>query len=280
MANGRMRSVALPDGRALPVLGLGTWKMGEDRGRAADEVRVVQRALELGISLLDTAEIYASGGSERVVGEAIRGRRDTVFLVTKVAPSNATRRGTIRACEGSLKRLGTEVIDLYLLHWIGGTPVGETIDAFETLKAEGKIRAWGVSNFDTEDMEAIPAGAECCANQVLYNPQSRGIEFGLLPYCQSRGVAVMAYTPLGQSDRVLNHATIAAIAKSHGATPAQVALAWGLRQPGVVTIPKTATLARLEENLGAVTLSLTEADLADIDRAFPPPRAKRSLEMI
>jgi diketogulonate reductase-like aldo/keto reductase len=280
MADGRMRSVTLADGRAIPVLGLGTWKMGEDRACAAEEVRVVQRALELGISLIDTAEIYASGGSERVVGEAIRGHRDKVFLVTKVAPSNATRRGTIRACEGSLKRLGTEVIDLYLLHWIGGTPVAETIDAFETLKADGKIRAWGVSNFDTDDMEAIPAGAECCANQVLYNPQSRGIEFGLLPYCQSRGVAVMAYTPLGQSDRVLKNASIAGIAKRHGATPAQVALAWGIRHPGVVTIPKTAKLARVEENLGAVALSLTEADLADIDRAFPPPRAKRSLEMI
>jgi diketogulonate reductase-like aldo/keto reductase len=275
-----MKSARLPDGRDLPVLGLGTWKMGEDRARAADEVRVVQRALELGISLIDTAEIYASGGSERVVGEAIHGRRDQVFLVTKVAPSNASRRGTIRACEGSLKRLGTEVIDLYLLHWIGGTPVAETIEAFETLKAAGKIRAWGVSNFDTDDMEAIPADAQCAANQVLYNPQSRGIEFNLLPYCHAHGIPVMAYTPLGQSGRVLKHAAILEIAERHGATPAQVALAWSIRQPGVVTIPKTATLARVEENLGAVNLTLTEADLADIDRAFPPPRAKRPLEMI
>src|ERR1700761_69192 len=166
-----MRTVGLPGGQVMPVLGLGTWKMGEDRGRAAEEVRVVQRALDLGISLIDTAEIYASGGSERGVGEAMQGRRDRVFLVTKVAPSNASRRGTVRACEGSLKRLGTEVIDLYLLHWIGGTPVSETIEAFESLKAAGKIRAWGVSNFDTDDMEAIPDGAECSANQVLYNPQ-------------------------------------------------------------------------------------------------------------
>jgi len=241
---------------------------------------VVRRALDLGISLLDTAEIYASGGSERVVGEAIQGRRDSVFLVTKVAPSNASRRGTVRACEGSLKRLGTEVIDLYLLHWIGGTPVAETIEAFESLMAAGKIRAWGVSNFDTDDMEAMPAGAECSANQVLYNPQSRGIEFSLIPYCQSHAVPVMAYTPLGQSGRVLKNAVIAEIAKRHGATPAQVALAWGIRHPGVVTIPKTATLARVEENLGAVDLTLTEADLAEIDKAFPPPRAKRGLEMI
>jgi diketogulonate reductase-like aldo/keto reductase len=264
----------------MPVLGLGTWKMGEDRARAAEEVRVVTRALDLGISLLDTAEIYASGGSERVVGEAMKGRRDTVFLVTKVAPSNASRRGTIRACEASLKRLGTEVIDLYLLHWIGGTPIGETIEAFETLKADGKIRAWGVSNFDTDDMEAMPAGAECCANQVLYNPQSRGIEFNLIPYCQAHNVPVMAYTPLGQSGRVLKNAAIAGIAKRHGATPAQVALAWSIRLPGVVTIPKTATLARIEENLGAATLTLTDADLSEIDQAFPPPRTKRGLEMI
>jgi diketogulonate reductase-like aldo/keto reductase len=275
-----MRTVGLPGGQVMPVLGLGTWKMGEDRGRAAEEVRVVQRALDLGISLIDTAEIYASGGSERVVGEAMQGRRDRVFLVTKVAPSNASRRGTVRACEGSLKRLGTEVIDLYLLHWIGGTPVSETIEAFESLKAAGKIRAWGVSNFDTDDMEAIPDGAECSANQVLYNPQSRGIEFSSIPYCQSHAVPVMAYTPLGQSGRVLKNAVIAEIAKRLGATPAQVALAWGIRHPGVVTIPKTATLARVEENLGAADLTLTEADLAEIDKAFPPPRAKRGLEMI
>jgi len=280
MATGALRSVTLPDGQELPVLGLGTWKMGETAARAADEVRVIRRALDLGISLLDTAEIYASGGSEQVVGEAIRGRRDEVFLVTKVAPRNASRRGTIRACEASLKRLGTDVIDLYLLHWIGGTPVAETINAFEALKADGKIRAWGVSNFDTADMEAMPAGAQCAANQVLYNPESRGIEFSLLPYCQTQGVAVMAYTPLGQSGRVLENAAIAEIAKRHKATPAQVALAWGIRHSGVVTIPKTATLARVEENLGAVNLTLTEADLAEIDYAFPPPRTKRSLEMI
>jgi diketogulonate reductase-like aldo/keto reductase len=275
-----MRSVPLPDGRDLPVLGLGTWKMGEDRARAADEVRVVRHALDIGISLLDTAEIYANGGSERIVGEAIAGRRDQVFLVTKVAPSNASRQGTIRACEASLKRLGTEVIDLYLLHWIGGTPVAQTIDAFERLRADGKIRAWGVSNFDTADMEHMPAGAECSANQVLYNPQSRGIEFSLLPFCQSRGIPIMAYTPLGQSGRVLKNAAIAAVAERHGATPAQVALAWGIRHPGVVTIPKTVTLARVDENLGALDLTLTEADLREIDEAFPPPRTKRSLEMI
>jgi diketogulonate reductase-like aldo/keto reductase len=275
-----MREVSLPDGRSMPVLGLGTWKMGEDRHRVAEEVRVVQRALDLGISLIDSAEIYANGKSEQVVGQAIAGRRDRVFLVTKVAPSNASRRGTIRACEASLKRLGTDVIDLYLLHWIGGTPVTETIAAFETLKKDGKIRAWGLSNFDTDDMELMPVGAECCANQVLYNPQSRGIEFSLLPFCQARGIPIMAYTPLGQSGRVLENAAIVEIAHRHKATPAQVALAWGLRNPGVVTIPKTANLARVEENLGAASLTLTAADLLEIDRAFPPPRTKRALEMI
>ena len=275
-----MRNVRLPDGRAMPVMGLGTWKMGEDRARAAEEADVVRRALDLGITLIDTAEIYANGGSERVVGAAIKGRRDSVFLVTKVAPSHATRQGTIRACEASLKRLGTEVIDLYLLHWPGGTPLRDTIAGFESLQAEGKIKAWGVSNFDIADMEDMPETAQCSANQVLYNPQSRGIEFSLLPYCQDHGIPVMAYTPLGQSGRVLKNAAIAAIAARHHATPAQVALAWGIRHPGVVTIPKTATLARLDENLGAVSLELTEADLREIDQAFPPPRMKRGLEMI
>ena len=280
MESRQLRDVSLPDGRKIPVLGLGTWKMGEDGARSAGEVAVIQRALDIGISLIDTAEIYGAGGSEQLVGQAIQGRRDKVFLVTKVAPRNASRRGTVRACESSLKRLGTEVIDLYLLHWIGGTPVAETIEAFETLKASGKIRGWGVSNFDRDDMEAMPPGVQCCANQVLYNPQSRGIEFDLIPYCQERGVPIMAYTPLGQSGRVLNNSTVARIAERHGATPAQVALAWSIRHPGVVTIPKTATLARLEENLGAVELTLTGEDLAEIDEAFPPPRIKRSLEMI
>lgn len=275
-----MKSTALPDGRDLPILGLGTWRMGDDARRAAEEVRVVQRALDLGLSLIDTAEIYANGGAERIVGEAIKGRRDQAFIVSKVAPSHASRQGVVRACEASLKHLGTETIDLYLLHWRGGTPLRETIDAFEALQAAGKIRAWGVSNFDVDDMEDMPVGAQCSANQVLYNPQSRGIEYSLLPYCQSHHIPIMAYTPLGQSGRVLQNAAIAAIAARHHATPAQVALAWGIRHPGVVTIPKTATLARLEENLGALSLTLTEADLREIDQAFPPPRQKTVLDMI
>jgi diketogulonate reductase-like aldo/keto reductase len=240
----------------------------------------VQKALDLGISLIDTAEIYANGGSERVVGEAIRGRREQAFVVSKVSPSHASGKGTIGACEGSLARLGIETLDLYLLHWRGRVPPAETVEAFERLRQHGKIRAWGVSNFDVDDLEDIPNLTECSANQVLYNPQSRGIEHSLLPFCQSHNIPIMAYTPLGQSGVVLNNPAISAIARRHNATPAQVTLAWGIRHPGVVTIPKTATLARVEENLGAVALHLTEEDLSEIDRAFPPPRRKQPLEML
>lgn len=275
-----MKTIAMPDGRAFPVMGLGTWHFGDDKRTASNEVRVIQRALELGITLIDTAEIYGQGGSERVVGDAIRDRRDGLFLVSKVAPSHADRDGTRRACEASLKRLGTDHLDLYLLHWRGGVPLAETITAFEQLKADGKIRAWGVSNFDVEDMEDIPPGAQCSANQVLYNPQSRGIEFSLLSYCQSRTIPIMAYTPFGQSGRVLRHPAIGAVAKRHDATPGQVVLAWGIRHSGVVTIPKTATYERVEENLGALKIALTDTDLAEIDQAFPPPRRKRALEML
>lgn len=275
-----MREIAVPNGRAMPVMGLGTWRFGEDRAAQAEEVRVIQRAIDLGVTLIDTAEIYGQGGSERVVGEAIRGRRDGLFLVSKVAPSHADAAGTRRACEASLKRLGTDYLDLYLLHWRGGVPVEETVTAFEELRREGKIRAWGVSNFDVADMEDIPTGVRCSANQVLYNPQSRGIEFSLLPYCQSRHIPIMAYTPFGQSGRVLRHPAIIRVAERHRATPGQVTLAWGLRHSGVATIPKTATLARVEENLGALALTLDAADLAEIDQAFPPPRRKRALEML
>jgi diketogulonate reductase-like aldo/keto reductase len=275
-----IRAVALRDKREVPALGLGTWRMGDDTRRRAEELRVIQRSIDLGMSLIDTAEIYGDGKSERLVGEAIAGRRDEVFLVTKVAPSHATRDGTIRACEASLKRLGTEAVDLYLLHWIGGTPVEETIAGFEKLRADGKIRGWGVSNFDTSDIARLPKNAVCLADQVLYNPQSRGVEFSLLPECAKRGIAIMAYTPLGQNGRVLRSPVLAAVAQRHGATVAQVALAWAMRHPDVIVIPKTSTLARLEENRGAADLTLTEADLAEIDRAFSPPRSKRALEML
>jgi diketogulonate reductase-like aldo/keto reductase len=275
-----IRAVALRDKREVPALGLGTWRMGDDTRRRAEELRVIQRSIDLGMGLIDTAEIYGDGKSERLVGEAIAGRRDEVFLVTKVAPSHATRDGTIRACEASLKRLGTEAVDLYLLHWIGGTPVEETIAGFEKLRADGKIRGWGVSNFDTSDIARLPKNAVCLADQVLYNPQSRGVEFSLLPECAKRGIAIMAYTPLGQNGRVLRSPVLAAVAQRHDATVAQVALAWAMRHPDVIVIPKTSTLARLEENRGAADLTLTEADLAEIDRAFSPPRSKRALEML
>lgn len=276
-----MRTVAMPDGRAIPAMGLGTWRMGEDARAAAAELRTLREALDRGISLIDTAEIYGQGGSEHLVGEALRGHaREAVFLVSKVAPSHASFEGTKRACAGSLKRLGTEYLDLYLLHWRGGVPIAETIEAFEALRAEGKIRAWGVSNFDVPDMEDMPQGAQCAANQVLYNPSARGIEFDLLPFCQSRSIPIMAYTPLGQSGQVLSNPAITAVAARHGATPGQVALAWGLRHPGIVTIPKTARIERVEENLGALGLTLDTEDLAEIDRAFPAPRRKRGLEMI
>jgi diketogulonate reductase-like aldo/keto reductase len=275
-----IRTVALRDNREVPALGLGTWRMGDDARRRAEELRVIQSSIDLGMSLIDTAEIYGDGKSERLVGEAIAGRRDEVFLVTKVAPSHATRDGTIRACEASLKRLGTEAIDLYLLHWIGGTPVEETIAGFEKLRAGGKIRGWGVSNFDTSDIANLPKNAACLADQVLYNPQSRGVEFSLLPECAKRGIAIMAYTPLGQNGRVLRSPVLAAVAERHEATVAQVALAWAMRHPDVIVIPKTSTLARLEENRGAADLILSEADLAEIDRGFSPPRSKRALEML
>jgi diketogulonate reductase-like aldo/keto reductase len=274
-----IRRVTLADGRSVPALGLGTWRMGDDGRRRAEEIRVVQRAIDLGMTLIDTAEIYGDGKSERLVGEAIKSRRDEVFLVTKVAPSHATRDGTIRACEASLKRLGTETVDLYLLHWIGGTPVAETFEGFERLRSQGKIRGWGVSNFDTDDLAEL-GDTPCLANQVLYNPQSRGIEFDLIPACASQKIAVMAYTPLGQNGRVLRSPALAAIAERHSATPAQVALAWAMRRPDIIAIPKTSTLARLEENRGAADLRLEEADLADIDRSFSPPRSKRGLEML
>lgn len=273
-----MRTIDLPDGRGLPVMGLGTWRMGEAGSDTKAEVRVIQKALDVGISLLDTAEIYANGGSERVVGEAIRGRRDSAFIVSKVAPSHASRRGTVSACEASLSRLGIETLDLYLLHWRGSVAPSETVEAFETLKAQGKIRAWGVSNFDVEDMAALVPG--CAANQVLYNPQSRGIEFNLLPWCERAGIPIMAYTPLGQHGVVLNSPAIKRVAGRHGATPGQVALAWGLRQPGVVSIPKTGNPARVEVNLGALEIRLTAEDLAEIDAAFPPPRKAVPLEML
>lgn len=277
-----MKTVMLPAGEAVPRLGQGTWNMGEDPRRHAEEVAALQLGLDLGMTMIDTAEMYASGGAEVVVADAIAGRRREAFIVSKVLPSNASRRGVHKACEASLARLRTDVIDLYLLHWRGSVPLSETIEAFEELKTAGKIRHWGVSNFDTDDMEELvrlPAGAAAQTNQVLYNLTRRGIEYDLLPWCERRRIPVMAYSPVEQG-RLGNDRRLEAIGRRLGATAAQVALAWLLRQDGVIAIPKATRLQHVRDNQAALDLELTVEDLAELDRAFAPPRSKRPLEMI
>ncbi|RAI44341.1 oxidoreductase [Rhodoplanes roseus] len=272
----------LPSGEAVPVLGLGTWGMGETLRPAEKEVAALKLGLDLGMTLIDTAEMYADGGAEEIVGAAIAGRRDEVFLVDKVLPSNASRRGTVAACEASLKRLGTDRIDLYLLHWRGSVPFAETLDAFATLQKAGKIRHWGVSNLDTDDMQelvALPGGESVATNQVLYNPTRRGIEYDLLPWCAARRIPVMAYSPIEQG-RVLKHRVLAGIAHRHAATPAQVALAFALRRPGTIVIPRSGNDKHVRENRGALDLRLDAGDLAALDAAFPPPVRKTALQML
>lgn len=259
-------------------MGQGTWRMGEAPARADAEVAALRLGIELGLTLIDTAEMYGDGGSERVVARAMAGLRDRVFLVSKVMPQNASRRGTVAACEASLRRLGTGRIDLYLLHWPGRTPVAETVEAFETLREAGKIGAWGVSNFDTAGMARVPAG--CATNQVLYNPGSRGIEFDLLPRCRDQAMPVMAYSPVGQGGRLLASPALRRVAARHGATPAQVAIAWTIRAPGVVTIPKAADPAHVRQNAAALDLRLTAEDLADIDAGHAPPRRAEPLDIL
>lgn len=282
MAHPAARTIALPSGEVVPKLGQGTWGMAENPRRRASEIAALRLGIDLGMTLIDTAEMYAEGGAEELVGEAIAGRRDEIFLVSKVMPQNASRRGTIAACERSLRRLKTECIDLYLLHWRGRTPLSETIDAFATLIREGKIRSWGVSNFDPADMaELVHAhdGAAVATNQVLYNLTRRGIEYDLLPWCQQRGLPIMAYSPIEQG-RLLGNRVLGVVAARHGATPAQVALAWLQRQEGIIAIPKTGTPERVRENHAALAVRLAEQDLADLDRAFPPPTGPRPLEML
>ncbi|NML73228.1 aldo/keto reductase [Rhizobium sp. S-51] len=275
-------TVTLPNGIAVPALGLGTWQMGETRARANEEIDSIRLGLDLGMTLVDTAEMYAEGGAELIVGKALEDRRDEVFLVSKVYPWNASRTGTIAACEASLKRLGTDRLDLYLLHWRGDHPLADTVAAFEELRAAGKIGAWGVSNFDTADMEelfALPGGENCAANQVLYNLSRRGVEYDLLPWCQSHGVALMAYSPIEQG-RLVHHPELIRIAKAYQATPAQVALAFLLERDGVIAIPKSANLRRVRENRDAADLEISEEDWATLDATFPPPDHKVPLEMI
>lgn len=274
--------VTLPGGEAVPALGLGTWGMGEDTRRAGAEADALRLGLDLGMGLIDTAEMYGSGGAERVVGAALAGRRDGVFLVSKVLPQNASRQGTIAACEASLQRLGTDRLDLYLLHWRGSWPLQETLEGFESLRLAGKIRHWGVSNLDRDDCEelaGLAGGGGLASNQLLYNLSRRGIEAELLPWCRARGVAVMAYSPIEQG-RLLSRRALAEVAARHEATPAQVALAWLLRQEGVIAIPKAATAAHLRENRAAADLRLTDDDLATLDAAFPPPKGPQPLEML
>ncbi|MDG4894236.1 aldo/keto reductase [Mesorhizobium sp. WSM4976] len=277
-----VRTLKLPSGEGVPLLGQGTWKMGEDRRRRADEVSALKLGLDLGITLIDTAEMYASGGAEEVVAEAIAGRRDETFLVSKVLPSNASRAGVERACEASLKRLSTDRIDLYLLHWPGSVPLSETVEAFESLKAQGKIRYWGVSNFDTDEMEdlvGLPSGGNVQTNQVLYNLSRRGPEFDLAPWCAERGIPLMAYSPVEQGALARN-ARLEAVAARHNATAAQIALAWAMAQPGVIAIPKAVRQEHVRQNAAALDIKLAPKDFADLDRAFPPPTRKRGLEMI
>ena len=277
-----VRTLKLPSGEAVPLLGQGTWKMGEDRRRRADEVSALKLGLDLGILLIDTAEMYASGGAEEVVAEAIAGRRDETFLVSKVLPSNASRAGVERACEASLKRLSTDRIDLYLLHWPGSVPLSETVEAFESLKAQGKIRYWGVSNFDTDEMEdlvGLPSGGNVQTNQVLYNLSRRGPEFDLAPWCAERGIPLMAYSPVEQGALARN-ARLEAVAARHNATAAQIAIAWAMAQPGVIAIPKAVRQEHVRQNAAALDIKLAPEDFSDLDRAFPPPTRKRGLEMI
>jgi diketogulonate reductase-like aldo/keto reductase len=273
-----MRTISLPDGGTMPVLGLGTWMMGERKSAAAAELAALKLGLDLGMTLIDTAEMYGNGGAEAIVREAIAGRREEIFLVSKVLPQNASRGGTIKACEASLKRLGTDRLDLYLLHWAGSHPLGETIEAFEQLQRAGKIRRWGVSNFDHDDMAALD-GTAVASDQVLYNLARRGIEFDLLPWCRSRGIPVMAYSPIEQG-RILGKAALVTLAQERGCSPAQLALAWVLRQEGVVAIPKATTLSHVRENRAALDMVLSDAECSALDKAFPPPRKATPLAML
>ncbi|WP_330115139.1 aldo/keto reductase [Pseudomonas sp. JS3066] len=273
-----MQSITFPDGTQVPAIGQGTWHMGENRSERKREVAALRQGLELGLRLIDTAEMYAEGGAEQVVGEAIAGLREQVFLVSKVYPWNASRRGTALACEQSLKRLGTDHLDLYLLHWRGEHPLEETVEAFERLREQGKIARWGVSNLDLDDLHELPAG--CAATQVLYNPEARGIEFDLLPFQRQQGMPLMAYSPVGQGGKLLRNAAMQEVARRHQASTAQVALAWALRQDGVIVIPKAVDPLHLKQNAEAHKLQLSDDDLALIDHSFPPPRRKRPLEML
>jgi diketogulonate reductase-like aldo/keto reductase len=276
-----VRHITLKSGDRVPVLGLGTWRMGERKSDRAAEVAAIRLGLDLGVTLIDTAEMYGDGGAEAAIAEALAGRRDGLFIVSKVYPHNASRAGAIAACERSLKRLKTDRIDLYLLHWRGAVPLAETVEAFEALKQAGKIRNWGVSNFDTGDMEdlaAVKHGGNCASNQVLYHLGSRGVEWRLLDMCHAANVMVMAYSPLGQGP-VLRKPALGKVAAKHGVDPGAVALAWVLRRPGVVAIPKAVEPEHVRANMKALDVRLDADDLKALDAAFPPPKRSTPLDM-
>ena len=276
-----MKTVTLPAGEKVAALGQGTWNMGDSPATRADEIAALRRGIDLGLTLLDTAEMYGDGRAEQLIAEAIVGRRDDVFIVSKVLPGNASRRGTVTACERSLKNLHTDRIDLYLLHWNGGVPFAETLEALTTLQRAGKIRHYGVSNLDlAECKDWWAAGGDATAtNQLLYNLSRRGIEYDLMPFCRARNIPIMAYSPIEQG-RLLTHPGLREVAKRHGATAAQVALAWLLRQDSIITIPKATTLKHIDDNLAALSLRLTPQDLATLDRHFPPPTRAKPLDML
>jgi aldehyde reductase len=277
-----MKYVALPTGEQAPALGMGTWMIGENRSSRAEEIAALQHGIDLGMTLIDTAEMYGEGASEQRVGEAIRGRRERVFLVSKVYPQHASRKEMPAACERSLKRLGVDCLDLYLLHWRGSVPLAETVETFDRLRSQGKIRHWGVSNLDTDDMQtlcALSGGERVAVNQVLYNLSRRGIEWDLLPWCEERKIPVMAYSPIEQA-RLLRHPDLRLLAEKRGVTPAQLALAWLLRRDQIISIPKASSRAHVEENFAALEYRFDAETLAEFDRLFPPPDSATPLEML
>jgi diketogulonate reductase-like aldo/keto reductase len=277
-----MKTVTLPSGERVPALGLGTWRMGEQRATRKEEIATIQLGLDLGLTLIDTAEMYGEGRAEQLIAEAIGDRRDQAFLVSKVYPHNASRQATVAACERSLRRLSTERIDLYLLHWRGGVPLAETIEAFQKLQQAGKIRHYGVSNLDLADMQelwSVPGGHAVATNQVLYNLVRRGIEWDLLPWCREKRVPIMAYSPIEQAKLTLDK-KLADFGQRYGMTAAQAALAWLLANNDIIVIPKTGHRERLKEDIGALDHTLTKSQLDELDRLFPPPKGPRPLEML
>jgi len=282
MSTPTIRAVSLPDAGTVPALGLGTWYMGERPDRRPTELAALRTGIENGLTLIDTAEMYGDGAAEELVSEAIAGQRDSIYLVSKVVPSHATRRGTVEACQASLRRLGTDYLDMYLLHWRGRVPLAETVAGFEELVQAGLIRSWGVSNFDTDDLDqlaSVPGGARAQTDQVLYNLARRGPEYDLLPRCRQAGIPLMAYSPVDHG-RLLEHPTVRDMAGAKEVTAAQLALAWVLRLPEVFAIVKASTPARVAENRAAIEISFSTDELEQLDQIFPPPSSKEPLEML